>query len=172
MRCEHLILTTVLPCLVSCVLYHLAQLNFLHFMSIFANFWNFSHSHFKKYFPIISGLLMFGIMIQPWPWPHEFFPFYKDFSVFLLAYLVFPKMEISINCVALVSGFLNVVIWQYLVLISLRYSHIDFQGQISKKGNHNVMCTLWSSGRVSKNGNSTLWPCHFGKCLLTVGGDE
>ena len=31
-------LTTVLSCLVSCVLYHLAQLNFLHFMSIFADF--------------------------------------------------------------------------------------------------------------------------------------
>jgi hypothetical protein len=26
--------------------------------------------------------------------------------------------------------------------------------------------------QVSKNGNSTLWPCYFGKCLLTVGGDE
>jgi hypothetical protein len=34
-RCENLILTTVLPYLVSCVLYHLAQLNFLQFMSIF-----------------------------------------------------------------------------------------------------------------------------------------
>ena len=33
-----LLLTTVLPCLVSCVLYLLAQLNFLHFMSIFADF--------------------------------------------------------------------------------------------------------------------------------------
>jgi len=25
---------------------------------------------------------------------------------------------------------------------------------------------------VSKNGKSTLWTCHFGKYLLTVGGDE
>ena len=25
---------------------------------------------------------------------------------------------------------------------------------------------------VSKYGNSALWPCHFGKYLLTVGGDE
>ena len=136
MRCENLILTTVLPCLLSCVLYHLAQLNFLHFMSIFADFWNFSHSHFKKYFPIISGLLMFDIMIQPWPWPHEFSPFCKDCLVFYwLIWSEFPKMEISINCVAVVSGFLNVVIWWYLVLISLRYSQNNFQGQISKKGN-------------------------------------
>ena len=42
------------------------------------------------------------------------------------------------------------VIWQYLVLISLTYLHIDFQGQISKEGNHNVMCTLWSSGGFPK----------------------
>jgi hypothetical protein len=26
--------------------------------------------------------------------------------------------------------------------------------------------------RVSKNGNSALQACHFGKYLLTVGGDE
>ena len=26
--------------------------------------------------------------------------------------------------------------------------------------------------QVPKSGNSTLWPCYFGKCLLTVGGDE
>ena len=26
--------------------------------------------------------------------------------------------------------------------------------------------------QVSKNGNSALQPCHFGKYLLTVGGDE
>jgi hypothetical protein len=32
------VFTTVLLCLVSYVLYHLAQLNFLHFMSIFADF--------------------------------------------------------------------------------------------------------------------------------------
>jgi hypothetical protein len=25
---------------------------------------------------------------------------------------------------------------------------------------------------TSKNGNSALWACHFGKYLLTVGGDE
>ncbi len=25
---------------------------------------------------------------------------------------------------------------------------------------------------ISKNGNSALWTCHFGKCLLTVAGDE
>ena len=78
----------------------------------------------------------------------------------------------SINCVALVSGFLNVVVWQCLVLISLRYLLIHFQGQISKKGHwlHNVPFRIqW---RVSKNGNSALRPCHFGKYLLTVGGDE
>ena len=40
--------------------------------------------------------------------------------------------------------------WLYLVLISLRYSQINFQGHISKKGNQNVMCTLWSSGRFPK----------------------
>ena len=59
-----LLLTTVLLCLVPYVLYHLAQLNFLHFMSILADFWNFSHLCFKKYFPIISCLLTFGIMIH------------------------------------------------------------------------------------------------------------
>ena len=26
--------------------------------------------------------------------------------------------------------------------------------------------------RISKNGNSALRTCHFGKCLLTVAGDE
>ena len=31
------------------------------------------------------------------------------------------------------------------------------------------MAGFW---QVSKIGNSALWPCHFGKCLLTVGGDE
>jgi hypothetical protein len=31
------------------------------------------------------------------------------------------------------------------------------------------MAGFW---RVSKNGNSALRPCHFGKYLLTVGGDE
>jgi hypothetical protein len=36
------------------------------------------------------------------------------------------------------------------------------------------MCALASAGfwRVSKNGNSALRPCHFGKYLLNVGGDE
>ena len=58
------LLTTVLLSLVPSVLYRFAQLNFLHFMSILADFWNFSHLHFKKYFPIISCLLTFGIMIH------------------------------------------------------------------------------------------------------------
>ena len=40
-----LLLTTGLPCLVSCVLYHLVQLNFLHFMSVFTDF---SRSIFLK----------------------------------------------------------------------------------------------------------------------------
>ena len=48
----------------------------------------------------------------------------------------------SINCVALVNSFLNVVV----------YVHFSIQ--------------WW----VSKYGNSAL--LHFGKCLLTVGGDE
>ena len=61
-----LLLSAVLPCLVSCVPYHLVQLNFLHFMSILTDFWNFSHLRFKKYFAIISCLLVFGIMIQVW----------------------------------------------------------------------------------------------------------
>ena len=49
----------------------------------------------------------------------------------------FPKKENdyvisgSTNCVALVSSFLNVVVWEHLVLISLRYPLIDFQGWIS-----------------------------------------
>ena len=50
------------------IIYHLVQLNFLHFMSIFSDFWNFSHLLFKKYFAIISCLLVFGIMIYVWPW--------------------------------------------------------------------------------------------------------
>ena len=85
-----LLLSAVSPCLVSCVLYHLVQLNCLHFMSIFTDFWNFSHSHFKKYFAIISCLLVFGIMIQEWPWSHEFSPFFKDFSVFLSPVQIMP----------------------------------------------------------------------------------
>ena len=78
-----LLLTAVLPHLVSCVLYHLVQLNFLHFMRTFTDFWNFSHLCFKKYFAIISCLLVFGIMIQVWAWSHEFSPFFKDSLVFL-----------------------------------------------------------------------------------------
>ena len=47
------------------------------------DFWNFSHSCYKKYFANISGLLMFGIMVHLWPWSHEFSPFLKLFLVFL-----------------------------------------------------------------------------------------
>ncbi len=89
-----------------------------------------------------------------------------------------PKKETDyvisglINCVALVSGFLNLVVWQCLVLISLRYSLIDFQGWISKKGNWSCNVRFRIQWQISKNGNSALRTCHFGKCLLTVGGDE
>ena len=58
------------------------------------------------------------------------------------------------------------------MLISLRYSPIDFQGQISKKGNDYVMFTLGSCGAFPKKEIDALRHCLFRKCLLTVGGDE
>jgi hypothetical protein len=58
------------------------------------------------------------------------------------------------------------------VLISLRYLLIDFQGQISKKGNWQCNVHFRIQWQVSKNGNNTLQPSHFGKYLLTVGGGE
>ena len=79
---------------------------------------------------------------------HDFSPYFKHFFGFFIwrnfiFRVEFPKKENdyiisgSINCVAWVGGFLYVVVWQCLVVISLRYSPIDLQGQISNKGNQN-----------------------------------
>ena len=153
---------------------------FSAFYEHFCRFLKFLTLVFQKVFPNylrFAYVWHHGLCLASW-FNHDhdhtnFLHFIRIFWYFYwLIWLEFPKMEISINCVALVSGFLNVVIWQYLVLISLRYSQIDFQGQISKKGNQKCNVHFVIQWRVSRNGNSALQPCHFGKCLLTVDGDE
>ena len=69
--------------------YHLIQLNFLHFLSIFADFWNFSHSHLKEYFPSISCLL-FGIMITM-TWITWIFSILKRFFGIFMAHVNIAK---------------------------------------------------------------------------------
>ena len=73
----------------------------------------------------------------------------------------FPKKEIdyivsgSIKSVALVSGFLNVVVWQYLMLISQRYSPINSQGWFRV----NQLCSL--AQRLSKCGYMIVFGADF-----------
>ena len=82
-----LLLTTVFLGLVSCVLYHLIQLNFLHFLSILWDFWDFSPLHLKQYFANISCFFIFGIMAHAWS--HEFS---KHFLGLLLHVQILPNI--------------------------------------------------------------------------------
>ena len=92
-QCFLLLLTAVLLGLVSCVLYHLVQLDFLHFLSIFSDFWHFSPLHLKQYFANILCLFIFGIMVHAWPWLHGFSQILNFFGTFT-AHGNIPRYEV------------------------------------------------------------------------------